>query len=197
MTAVTSNPALASIPAFCEGIQYFGDALPGFDTYGKAPVIGEGNTAIADPTDPTAAYQTLLYADALRYLILQMTASKASGHPGGFASQAEAYASLVMLGHKNIVTEVGHHAPGFYSAMFLDRSLEDMGITTVQQLRDRRWRVGRTLHHEFLRALPYRLSHGHQLSAHSGLERLFPGTPQHGVAAVKRSHDGILAGQRV
>jgi phosphoketolase len=78
-----------------------------------------------------------LTADALRYLILQMTASKASGHPGGFASQAEAYAALVMLGYKNIITEVGHHAPGFYAAMFLDRSLEDMGIETVQQLRDR------------------------------------------------------------
>ena len=135
MTAVTPNPT--SAPAFCEGIQYFGDALPEFETYGKAPVIAEGKSAIADPTNPTAAYQTLLYADALRYLTLQVTASKASGHPGGFASQAEAYAALVMLGHKNFVTEVGHHAPGFYSAMFLDRSLEDMGIDTVQQLRDR------------------------------------------------------------
>lgn len=135
MTAVTPTPK--SVPVFCEGIQHFGDTLPGFDTYGQAPVISDGETAIADPTNPTAAYQTMLYADALRYLILQMTGSKASGHPGGFASQAEAYAALVMLGYKNIVTEVGHHAPGFYSAMFLDRSLEDMGIETVQHLRDR------------------------------------------------------------
>lgn len=131
MTAVTQAPA------FCEGIQYFGQAIPGFETYGKSPVIAQGASAIADPTDPAAVFQTLLAADALRYLTLQVTASKASGHPGGFASQAEAYASLVMLGYKNIITEVGHHAPGFYSAMFLDRSLEDMGIETVQQLRDR------------------------------------------------------------
>ncbi len=131
MTAVTPKPA------FCDGIQYFGDELPGFETHAKEPAIAEGMKAIADPTDATAAFQTLLYADALRYLTLQVTASKASGHPGGFASQAEAYASLVMLGHKNILTEVGHHAPGFYSAMFLDRSLEDMDIHTVQQLRDR------------------------------------------------------------
>lgn len=137
MTAVTPNPKSTSIPAFCEGIQYFGDAVPGFETYGKEPAIAEGKSAIADPTDANAVYQTLLYADALRYLILQVTGSKASGHPGGFASQAEAYAALVMLGYKNIVTEVGHHAPGFYSAVFLDRSLEDMGIDTVQQLRDR------------------------------------------------------------
>ncbi|MGA7935434.1 MAG: phosphoketolase, partial [Kovacikia sp.] len=137
MTAVSPNPKSASIPAFCEGIQYFSESIPGFDSYGKAPAIADGKTAIADPTDATAAYQTLLYADALRYLILQVTASKASGHPGGFASQAEAYAAMVLLGYKNIITEVGHHAPGFYSAMFLDRSLEDMGITTVQQLRDR------------------------------------------------------------
>jgi phosphoketolase len=131
MTTVTQSAA------FCEGIQYFGEPLPDFETYGKSPVIAEGKTSIADPHDQNAVFQTLLAADALRYLTLQITASKASGHPGGFASSAEAYAALVMLGHKNILTEVGHHAPGFYSAMFLDRSLEDMGINTVQQLRDR------------------------------------------------------------
>jgi phosphoketolase len=42
-----------------------------------------------------------------------------------------------MLGYKNIITEVGHHAPGFYSTVFLDRSLEDMGIKTVQDLGER------------------------------------------------------------
>ena len=85
----------------------------------------------AIPRAPDAVYQTLLMADALRYLTLQTCGAKSSGHPGGFASSAEAYASLVMLGHTNIVTEVGHHAPGFYSAMFLDTSLEEMGIRTV------------------------------------------------------------------
>ncbi|WP_414585808.1 phosphoketolase [Scytonema sp. PCC 10023] len=134
MTAITPKATAAS-PDFCEGIQYFGEAIPGFETYGGKPAIESGGSA--NPTDPAAAFQTLLAADALRYLTLQITGSKASGHPGGFASQAEAYAALVMLGYKNIITEVGHHAPGFYSAMFLDRSLEDMGIFTVQQLRDR------------------------------------------------------------
>lgn len=136
MTAI-SPKASSALPNFSEGIQYFGEALPDFETYGATPAIESGKIAIADPTDKAAVYQTLLAADALRYLTLQVTASKASGHPGGFASQAEAYASLVMLGYKNIITEVGHHAPGFYSAMFLDRSLEDMGIFTVQELRDR------------------------------------------------------------
>ncbi|WP_017652567.1 transketolase [Fortiea contorta] len=136
MTATTPK-ASPALPDFCEGIQYFGEILPDFETYGATPAIESGKIAIADPTDPAAVYQTLLAADALRYLTLQTTGSKASGHPGGFASQAEAYAALVMLGYKNIITEVGHHAPGFYSAMFLDRSLEDMGIFTVQQLRDR------------------------------------------------------------
>jgi len=79
-------------------------------------------------------YQTLLMADALRYVTLQVCGSKGSGHPGGFASSAEAYAALVMLGHTNIVTEVGHHAPGFYSAMFLDTSLEEMGIRTMADM---------------------------------------------------------------
>jgi phosphoketolase len=126
---------MTATSAFCEGIQHFSDtALE--PKYSEA-AIAPNQTAISSTNDPNAIYQTLLYADALRYLTLQVTGSKASGHPGGFASQAEAYAALVMLGHKNILTEVGHHAPGFYSAMFLDRSLEDMGIVNVQQLRDR------------------------------------------------------------
>ncbi len=136
MTAVTPQ-ATSAVPNFCEGIQYFAEALPDFDKYGATSAIDSATGAIANSTDPAAIYQTLLFADALRYLTLQITGSKGSGHPGGFASQAEAYAALVMLGYKNIITEVGHHAPGFYSAMFLDRSLEDMGIYTVQQLRDR------------------------------------------------------------
>ena len=135
MTASTQE-AMVKTPDFCQGIQYFGETLPEFETY-KKPAIAQDSVAITDPESPDAVFQTLLAADALRYLTLQVTASKASGHPGGFASQVEAYAALVMLGHKNILTEVGHHAPGFYSAMFLDRSLEDMGIETVQQLRDR------------------------------------------------------------
>jgi phosphoketolase len=136
MTAITPKE-ISAAPNFCEGIQYFGEAIAGFETYGKTPAIELGKVAIADPIDPAAVFQTLLAADALRYLTLQITGSKASGHPGGFASQAEAFAALVMLGYKNIITEVGHHAPGFYSSVFLDRSLEDMGIYTVQQLRDR------------------------------------------------------------
>lgn len=135
MNATTQDALLA--PAFCEGIQYYGPTWPGFETHCAAPAIAEGKKAIAGTNAPSTAYQTLLAADALRYLTLQVCGAKASGHPGGFASSAEAYASLVMLGHTNIVTEVGHHAPGFYSAMFLDRSLEDMGIHTVQQMRDR------------------------------------------------------------
>ncbi len=127
---------MSATPAFCDGIQYFGDVTPGFEQYGGTCAIAPDKLAV-NPSDPAAAYQTLLYADALRYLMLQMTASKSSGHPGGFASAAEAYCALVLLGHKNFVTEVGHHAPGFYSAMFLDGSLEGMGIKTVQDLRDR------------------------------------------------------------
>ncbi len=127
----------SAIPTFCQGIQHFGKELPEFEQYGREAAIAKGNTSILSPRDPAAVYQTLLAADALRYLTLQTTASKESGHPGGFASITEAIASLVMLGYKNIITEVGHHAPGFYSNMFLDRSLEDMGIKTVQHLMER------------------------------------------------------------
>ena len=133
MTVATST----NIPAFCQGIQHFKDSLPGFEEYGKEPAIKAGEKSIASPTDKAAVYQTMLAADALRYLTLQITASKQSGHPGGFASIADTIAALVMLGYKNIITEVGHHAPGFYSKVFLDTSLEAMGIKTVQDMRDR------------------------------------------------------------
>jgi len=122
---------------FRDGIQYFAEPWAGFDKLAAQPVIGDGQTAIPDPAAPAAAYQTLLAADALRYLTLQICGSKASGHPGGYASSAEAHAALMMLGHKHIVTEVGHHAPGFYSSMFLDGSLESMDIRTVSDLRAR------------------------------------------------------------
>ncbi|MBE9039206.1 phosphoketolase [Oscillatoriales cyanobacterium LEGE 11467] len=127
----------ATLPKFCQGIQFFSQTLPEFDRFGKEAAIPEGKTTIASLTDKSAIYQTLLAADALRYLTLQITSSKASGHPGGFASIADCIAALMMLGYKNIITEVGHHAPGFYSNVFLDRSLEEMGVETVQQMRDR------------------------------------------------------------
>ncbi|HET9114155.1 MAG TPA: hypothetical protein VFN66_09855 [Burkholderiales bacterium] len=125
------------MPAFCRGIQYFAESMPEFERYGASACLSASVTGITKPGEENAAYQTLLMADALRYLTLQVTGAKSSGHPGGFASSAEAYAAMVMLGHTNIVTEVGHHAPGFYSAMFLDTSLEAMGINTVQDMRER------------------------------------------------------------
>src|SRR3569832_396240 len=137
MNSVVSDTTIPSAPDFCAGIQYYGAPWPDFARHAREAVIAEGKQAMRDADDAQAVYQTLLGADALRYLTLQMCGAKASGHPGGFASSAEAYAALVMLGHTNIVTEVGHHAPGFYSAMFLDTSLEEMGIKTVQELRDR------------------------------------------------------------
>jgi phosphoketolase len=127
----------SSIPAFCQGIQHFGEKWPDFDTHAAQAVIAEGSSAIDNSADERSVYQTLLAADALRYLTLQVTGSKGSGHPGGFASSAEAHASLMMLGHTNIVTEVGHHAPGFYSSMFLDGSLEEMGINTMDDMMQR------------------------------------------------------------
>ena len=136
MTASVTPATAQSVPSFCEGIQHFGERSPEFDQYGKA-AIAEGQEAISDASDPAAVYQTLLAADALRYLTLHITASKQSGHPGGFASIADAIASLLMLGYKNLITEVGHHAPGFYSTVFMDTSLEEMGIETVTELGDR------------------------------------------------------------
>lgn len=134
---MSTSTNTGAAPAFCDGIDFFGDAWPGMDRHAAQAIIAVNQSAIQDSSNPDAIFQTLLGADALRYLTLQMTSAKASGHPGGFASSAEAYASLVMLGHTQIATEVGHHAPGFYSAMFIDSSLEAMGINTVRQLRER------------------------------------------------------------
>jgi phosphoketolase len=134
--AAATSQSIASLPTFCEGIQYFNAPWSEAERYATA-VIGASQKAITNPPDAAAVYQTLLGADALRYLTLQITGAKASGHPGGFASSAEVVSALMMLGHTNINTEVGHHAPGYYSAMFLDSSLEAMNIKTVAELRAR------------------------------------------------------------
>jgi len=132
----TANATSQPTPEFCSGILHFGTPGEDFAALASRPAIAEGEHRISE-VDDAAVYQTQLMADALRYTTLQLCASKESGHPGGFASSADAYAALVMLGHTNIVTEVGHHAPGFYSAMFLDGSLEAMGIHTMEHLQAR------------------------------------------------------------
>lgn len=138
MSALAARVAAsATAPDFCAGMACFGPAPRALDVYGAAPAIARGRRAIESATDPAAVFQTLLAADALRYLTLQVTASKASGHPGGFAGIADAVAALIMSGHKNLLASVGHHAPGFYSALFLDRSLETMGIRDVAALCER------------------------------------------------------------
>ena len=91
----------ADVPVFCAGMRHFGEPWPGFQRHAAHAAIAESAQATADPSDPDAVYQTLLMADALRYVTLQVCGSKGSGHPGGFASSAEAYAALVMLGHTN------------------------------------------------------------------------------------------------
>ena len=137
MSSSNTAEQLAGLPAFCEGIQHFGAPWPEFHQYAGSPAIAAGSSAVDDAGSPQAVYQTLLGADALRYVTLQVCGSKGSGHPGGFASSAEAHAALMMLGHTNIVTEVGHHAPGFYASMFLDSSLESMGIHTMADMMQR------------------------------------------------------------
>ncbi len=134
--STAANELFRDIPDFCTGILHFSKPAAQFAQLGAAPVVQPDSHGIAALGD-AEVYQTQLLADALRYTTLQLCASKESGHPGGFASSADAYAALVMLGHTNIVTEVGHHAPGFYSAMFLDGSLEAMGIRDMNDLQAR------------------------------------------------------------
>ena len=130
------TPAANTTPDFRQGMLHFGSLPAEAADLTARPAIAEGETGISE-IDAAAVFQTQLMADGLRYATLQLCASKESGHPGGFASSADAYAALTMLGHTNIVTEVGHHAPGFYAAMFLDRSLEAMGIYTMDDLQTR------------------------------------------------------------
>jgi phosphoketolase len=133
---MSATAPATSTPAFCDGMLHLADAHPAQASLGATPVVDAARGRLQD-IDAAAVFQTRLVADALRYTTLQLCASKQSGHPGGFASAADAIAALTLLGHTNIVTEVGHHAPGFYSAMFLDGSLEAMGITTMTQLQER------------------------------------------------------------
>ena len=49
-----------SAPAFCDGIQYFGETPQGFEQYGKTATIAPNAKAV-NPTDPAAAYQSMLY----------------------------------------------------------------------------------------------------------------------------------------
>ena len=170
-------------PAFCQGILHFATQPAANAALLAKPVIGEGEHGIVG-IDDAAVLQTRLVADALRYTTLQLCASKESGHPGGFASSADAYAALVMLGHTNIVTEVGHHAPGFYSAMFLDGSLEDMGIHNMLDLQARFRERGGLLGH-LSGAIPGLLSpagplgqgqHFAMAGAYLHRDRLFPCT---------------------
>lgn len=179
MTLATA-PALHGQTDFRDGIQYYAAPWPDYAEHTRRPAIAAGATAIDNPDHPDAVYQTLLAADALRYLTLQITGAKASGHPGGFASSAEAHAALVMLGHTQILTEVGHHAPGFYSALFLDRSLEKMGITNVAELRAR-FRERRGLLGHLSGAIPGILSPAGPL-----------GQGQHFAMAGARLHPGRL-----
>ncbi|MCB1924534.1 MAG: phosphoketolase, partial [Gammaproteobacteria bacterium] len=134
--STAAHELFATPPAFCEGILHYAADGAWQGVHADQPAIAEGEVAIR-AIDERAVFQTKMVADALRYMTLQLCASKESGHPGGFASSADAYAALTMLGHTNIVTEVGHHAPGFYSAMFLDGSLAAMDIHNVHDLQTR------------------------------------------------------------
>ncbi|MCB1789558.1 MAG: phosphoketolase [Gammaproteobacteria bacterium] len=134
--STAAHELFATPLAFCEGILHYAADGAWQGVHADQPAIAEGEVAIR-AIDERAVFQTKMVADALRYMTLQLCASKESGHPGGFASSADAYAALTMLGHTNIVTEVGHHAPGFYSAMFLDGSLAAMDIHNVHDLQTR------------------------------------------------------------
>jgi hypothetical protein len=85
MNATTIPANLA--PEFCAGIQYYGPAWPGFAEQAAEPAIAANAKAIGSANSPAAAYQTLMAADALRYLTLQICGAKASGHPGRFRLQ--------------------------------------------------------------------------------------------------------------
>ncbi|MDH5324840.1 MAG: phosphoketolase [Gammaproteobacteria bacterium] len=181
--SVTYAEISEKLPSFCKGIQHYGEPWPNYDQFASKAVIGAGESSISK-LDAAAVYQTLLGADALRYITLQVCGSKGSGHPGGFASSAEAHAALMMLGHTNIVTEVGHHAPGFYSSMFLDGSLEEMGIYTMDDMM-RRFREKHGLLGHLSGAIPGLLApagplgqgqHFAMAGAYLHREKLFPVT---------------------
>ncbi|MCB1723743.1 MAG: phosphoketolase [Gammaproteobacteria bacterium] len=181
--STAAHELFATPPAFCDGILHFAADGVSQGVLADRPAIADGDTAIRT-IDERAVFQTKMVADALRYMTLQLCASKESGHPGGFASSADAYAALTMLGHTNIVTEVGHHAPGFYSAMFLDGSLSVMDIHTMHDLQARFRERGGLLGH-LSGAIPGLLApagplgqgqHFAMAGAYLNRDRLFPCT---------------------
>lgn len=129
------SPISLSSDDFRTGILHFGTVRADIPSGAlESATITPSAISLPTPSTPVSAFQTLLAADALRYLTVQLTAAKASGHPGGFCSSAEVVAAFFLLGYKNVFTEVGHHAPGYYSALFLDGSLAPMGVYTVADL---------------------------------------------------------------
>ncbi len=88
--STAANEIFNTTPAFCDGILHFADSPSPYDEHAQQPVIADGAKGIGR-IDRQAVSQTRLVADALRYVTLQLCASKESGHPGGFASSADAY----------------------------------------------------------------------------------------------------------
>ena len=60
----------STIPAFCQGIQHFGEKWPDFDKHATEAVIAEGQSAIQSSSDDESVYQTLLAAVAIPVVLL-------------------------------------------------------------------------------------------------------------------------------
>jgi phosphoketolase len=50
----------SAIPAFCQGIQHFGENLPNFEQYATEAAIKPGNTAISSPMTLTPSFKPFL-----------------------------------------------------------------------------------------------------------------------------------------
>lgn len=164
---------------FLTGIRFFTEERDLLAEINALTPVRDDSGILTELSD-TTALQTILAADAMRYLTLEITSAKSSGHPGGFASSAEVVAALFLLGYKNLGTEVGHHAPGYYSAAFLDGSLAAMGIQTVAELKER-YREYRGLLGHITGAIPGMVAPAGPL-----------GQGQHFALAGARLHPGVL-----
>ena len=90
-----SSPDTGATDDFCDGIEHYAAPCHLLGGALATPAIAETEAAIRYPASPAAVFQTLLLADALRFLTLQLTGAKSSGHAGGFASQAEVWSDPV------------------------------------------------------------------------------------------------------
>ena len=235
-----------TLPAFCEGIQYFADSFPEIDRLGAAPLArprparaarrDQRGFDLPDPArrrraalpDPAGHRQQVVRPSGRLRLQRRRGRRAAPAGPPQHGDRGRPPRARLLFGDvpRHLAGGHGHPHRG-RDAHALPRAPRPAGPPVGRDPRPagprrsarpgtafrdgrrlpaprqalprhhRRRRAGRALHHERVPALRHRLPRRHQLPAGAGVERLFAGAPQHGVAVGQRAHDRLLARPRL